>query len=298
MKTTVTNAYATLEVQCGAHPKLGAKLTIEEFGLWSHGKVHCALHLTDGFIPDAAVRGFGACGRGPKIAHKLVAKGVWSRDDERGGYVHLGYLDHNPSKADVLAARAAKSEQASAAGKASAASRQRLPNGRLAGAGQRPVGDALPTDRNELPTSSLHFTALHGSNQGGRSEPARLAPGASAEPPTPSDVDPEVRRITREQQYAEAYEAGIAAGKGGPYAMPTNQAGDLHRAILKFSEGRRDERLLNWIREAAADFAHDITRRAVTDPKIIDVHAAYAPRGFVRWLSTEERNAEAKAVGS
>lgn len=284
--------WVRIDDEAREHPKLLAA-GAEAAWLWT-----CALMYAnhqkrrDGFIPAVVLPALYAplAPKAKKLAAKLVEVGLLEQAD--GGYHIHDYRQYQPvNGAEVTEARR---EAGRRGGLRSGETRRSKPE-----ADDEANAKQVASSKPEQPhRTTSHPVPAHPDHQGGRSEPVRLAPGASAEPLTPSDVDPEVRRITREQQYAEAYEAGIAAGKGGPYAMPTNQAGDLHRAILKFSEGRRDERLLNWIREAAADFAHDITRRAVTDPKIIDVHAAYAPRGFVRWLSTEERNAEAKAVGS
>ena len=67
---------------------------------------YCNRNLTDGFVSDRAVRGFGKSGKAPKIAVQMVKLGKWERID--GGYQIVGFLDWNPSKTEVLARRAAK----------------------------------------------------------------------------------------------------------------------------------------------------------------------------------------------
>ena len=52
-----------------------------------------------------AVRCFGKSGKGPKLAKKLTDVGIWI--DIETGWEIVGYLDHNPSKAEVLAKREA-----------------------------------------------------------------------------------------------------------------------------------------------------------------------------------------------
>lgn len=98
-----------------------ADLTIEEFGLWVLGLSFCNDDKTDGFIPEKAIRGFGQCGRGPKLAVELVKKGRWARVD--GGYQSVGFLDHNRSKAEIEKRIADKRAAGKAGGRASAKSR-------------------------------------------------------------------------------------------------------------------------------------------------------------------------------
>lgn len=90
--------YAPLDVHFDEHPKF-ATLPLEAFGLMACAIAYCNRVLTDGFVPEKTVRGFGSDGRGPKVAAALVDLGIWARVD--GGYSIVGYLDHNPSRADI-----------------------------------------------------------------------------------------------------------------------------------------------------------------------------------------------------
>jgi len=95
--------YARIDDRWDEHPKF-VDLDLAAFGLMACAIVYSNRQLTDGFIPDKAVRSFGACGKGPKIAERLVAAGIWIRVD--AGYEIVGFLDHNFSRAEVEAKRA------------------------------------------------------------------------------------------------------------------------------------------------------------------------------------------------
>ena len=70
-------------------------------GLWAIAGAWCMEQLTDGFLPEPRVRMFGWQ---KKHAELLVEAGLWH--EVKGGYLFHEWLDRNPSKADVLRARA------------------------------------------------------------------------------------------------------------------------------------------------------------------------------------------------
>lgn len=88
-----------------------ADATNECLGVWAKGLAYCNRHLTDGYIPERVARGFAE--RVPNttleqsdseaLLREMVRCGLWKRLN--GGFSHVGYLDHNPSKATVLAMR-------------------------------------------------------------------------------------------------------------------------------------------------------------------------------------------------
>ncbi len=81
------------------HPKF-VGLGLDAVGLWSCGQAYCSRHLTDGFIPTAWVdMKSGGRQKGERVAATLVAANLWLV--VAGGYTVKGYLDHNPSRADV-----------------------------------------------------------------------------------------------------------------------------------------------------------------------------------------------------
>jgi hypothetical protein len=112
--------YAQLDIHFDEHPS-HADLELEHFGLMACAIAHCNRLLTDGFVSDKAVRCFGFSGKGAKYAARLVEKGKWTRVD--GGYEIVGYLEWNPSKAEVDAKFQRKQEAGRLAGLASGRAR-------------------------------------------------------------------------------------------------------------------------------------------------------------------------------
>lgn len=113
-------------------------LNVGPLGLALHiaGITYSARNLTDGFVPfskaatlidfsgvqcdsvnpaclPAHGRKQSMCGSVvvvDDVIQALINEDLWDVDTARGGYVIHDYLDYNPSKADVLAERAKKSE--------------------------------------------------------------------------------------------------------------------------------------------------------------------------------------------
>ncbi len=108
-------SYAPLDVHFDEHRKF-ARLELEHFGLMACALAYCNRVYSDGFVPDKAVRGFGASGKGAKVADRLVSEGIWERVD--GGFSVVGYLEHNLSKAQIEEKRLAKAEAGAKGGKA------------------------------------------------------------------------------------------------------------------------------------------------------------------------------------
>ena len=74
-----------------------------EIGLIVCAIVYCNRNRTDGVVPkNWPERRFGKEAR--RVVLRLVHDRVWSRAP-KGNYVIVGFLDHNPSRADWLARR-------------------------------------------------------------------------------------------------------------------------------------------------------------------------------------------------
>ncbi len=73
--------------------------------LWVCGVAHCNKHLTDGFIKRAVVARLTRHPSPYDVAAALVAAGCWTVTEN--GYAIHDFLDHNPSREEVLAAREA-----------------------------------------------------------------------------------------------------------------------------------------------------------------------------------------------
>ncbi len=114
-----------------------------------------------------------------------------------------------------------------------------------------------------------------------------------------SEPEPETSR----DRYIRAYCAGIAKGKGGPFAWSGSQydLGDLGQVIsvfaheLKSKKPLRGERLLGWIEDAACDFATWVGEQK--DPETPRYYSAYRPKGCLKFLNEQERGEEARRVG-
>ncbi len=99
----------------GDHPKI-IGLSDRAFRAHVMGLLYCARHLTDGIVPRAAA---------PKVAavRELERAGLWT-STRGGGWLIHDFLDYNPSKAETLDKRSAKS-MAGAKGAASRWQRRR-----------------------------------------------------------------------------------------------------------------------------------------------------------------------------
>lgn len=90
------------------HPKC-VDLTSAAWTLWLHGLAYCSRNLTDGYIPTAMLPRLSAVSNPRKVADALVNAGLWHR--ENGGYQVHDYCDHQRSRADIEAERAAARER-------------------------------------------------------------------------------------------------------------------------------------------------------------------------------------------
>lgn len=112
----MSNYFAPLGVHFDEHPKY-AELDLAHLGLIACAITYANRNLTDGVIPRKAVRGFGADGGGEAAASRLVELGIWEATET--GFLIVGYLDHNQSKAQVEARHKAKSTAGKKGGKES-----------------------------------------------------------------------------------------------------------------------------------------------------------------------------------
>ena len=109
--------WARMDDAMGEHRKTRRLLKaggLDAFGLHSLAILNCARYLTDGFVEEefveetldaAKVRGKAR----DRITDKLEEIGQWIACP--GGWMIHDYLDHNPSRADVEARRAADAER-------------------------------------------------------------------------------------------------------------------------------------------------------------------------------------------
>jgi hypothetical protein len=91
--------YARLDNNAPWGPKVQA-LSDAEFRAWVTSLCYSDQFLTDGHIPDAALR---VITPSPRVRQSLVAKGMWHANGD-GIHIH-DYLQHQRSRAEVEAAQ-------------------------------------------------------------------------------------------------------------------------------------------------------------------------------------------------
>ncbi len=92
-----------------SHPKLVSFIDWRNpFDVWVWGLSYAQMHLTDGFIPKAALPNSTAL----RTAAKLVDAQLWH--DQGTGYQVHDYLDWNDSKATILRERKKSRERQAA----------------------------------------------------------------------------------------------------------------------------------------------------------------------------------------
>lgn len=104
--------YARIEENAMDSPKFIA-INAAAWRLWCEGSTYCQKHLTDGFIPSSALRGFRYFSQGAlKQLCEALAPGkgpLWHRVE--GGIQVHDYLDWNDPREKVLANRKAGKER-------------------------------------------------------------------------------------------------------------------------------------------------------------------------------------------
>lgn len=244
-------------------------------GLYLFCVLYSRLNELDGFIPlEAALRGWsGNLGENRARLKTLCSHRVGYLRRVDHGYEIEKYSDFNETKAEIKVRRESSNERK----KKHRLKVERVPN-------------ASVTVSDSVSVSDL-----------------RSPEGVQREPDTPiaafveaaSEPEPETSR----DRYIRAYCAGIAAGKGGPFAWSGNEwdLGDLGQLIavfaheIKTKKPLRGEKLLMFIEDAAKDFATWINQQK--DPKTVQFYSAYRPKGCLRFLNEQERAEEARAVG-
>lgn len=84
-------------------------LSANAWCLWLHGITYCSRNLTDGKIPKAMLARLSGVSKPSAAASELVAAGLW--DDSDGAFWVHDYLEHQRSREQVEAERAAAAER-------------------------------------------------------------------------------------------------------------------------------------------------------------------------------------------
>lgn len=114
-------AWVKLDDKLWSHPKFGA-LSGDAVRLWMFALCWCNQHETDGGIPRVTVRVLGGA---PDAAAELCDAGLWHETDN-GWQIH-NYLDHQPSREELVRKRKAKAEAGRSGGLRSGKSRSQAP---------------------------------------------------------------------------------------------------------------------------------------------------------------------------
>lgn len=267
-------AYAPLDEHFDEHPKY-EDLELEHYGLMACAIVYCNRNLTDGKVSFKAVRGFGKSGKGPKYAKRLTEAGIW-RDVESGWEI-VGFLDHNPSREEVLAKRevARARKDAYRKGAPMPSVPRSVPAGQPTGqpTGQdvgRPTGQArlshdLSLARAPAPAGAIRSAALHCTTIQEIPEP-----GAA------STVREKPRLTAFEEPFWKAAYGETVREAVGSWSFPDRQARSIRAAI----EGHCTDyaNIDAWLRAKVAAFVVATRDRA-------SYYAALGPDGFAKWLN-------------
>jgi hypothetical protein len=275
-------AYAPLDEHFDEHPKY-EPLELEHFGLMACAIAYCNRNLTDGKVTFKAVRAFGRSMKGPRLAKKLVAMGIW-RDTSEGWEI-VGYLDHNPSREYVLAKREAervrKGNYRKGPGPAAA-----VPAGPAAGqapgqpagqdAGQIRPSHGVSLARAPAPARPIHCTPLHGTTI---QEDPPIAPRGSTGRQERIVNDGTAGML----EAVAAFEAAVSEATGKPHSMPNERSDRAALALAINTHLRGDETVLGALaamRGAVAEWVD-----AYRDKPALT--AGWAPRKFRDWVAAE-----------
>lgn len=299
------NAFAPIDIRFDDHAS-NYDLSLSELGLMACGITYANRNMSDGRIPaEWPGRRFGK--EGVATLKKLLDKGKWrKREDWAGDSEIVGFLDHNPSKADILEKRANKAKAGKLGGEAKAAALAKALAIADAKAGAIAVATAvavpsavahplapfsLSTDQDlSLPESSSKIaTAEAGEADSGVR--LRAAPEAATLTPCPDELPG--------QAMADLCAGAATAGWPDPYAeWPLFRAHRRANAVLRADYAEDFKLWLNRARGYAADARAKASRRPqdgpsdTTDP----YYAPEAVRARERARDAKDREARANAV--
>jgi hypothetical protein len=99
-----------MDDHCWSHPKM-IRLSSVAFGVWARIGSYCADQLTDGLVETETVHSI--CPESRTVINRavaeLVAAGLW--EPQPHGHSYHDWADHQPTRAEVMAARAASRER-------------------------------------------------------------------------------------------------------------------------------------------------------------------------------------------
>ena len=264
-------SWVKIDDHANEHPKM-CSAGPASCWLWACGLMYANRKFEhDGRIPKAVIPILFP-GATMRMAQKLVSVGLW--EDDGAHFVIHDYHQYQPTKEQVEELSRIRRESGSKGGNASAKAKAEAKQ--------------LATKLVSKPSSKIQANL--------KPDPGSRIPDLNPPgfPPLGDaaavEVTPEEKRELAVERYRKAYEAGIAKGKGGPFAMPRGQDGELHSALLAHARGGttgnplRGDILLQWISAYAESFAQWLAKE---DSRMIGIYSAYGPKGFLRWLNEQ-----------
>jgi len=242
--------YALLDDGFYDHPNF-ANVADDLVGIWAKGLAYCNRHLTDGRIPKAKALSFCVTTDRTTVVDRMIEAGLWGDDGE--DVWHLGFLDHNPSRAHVKAklkkskARKEKWKEAQEAKRSE--TRLKTVPGRVPGS----VPDDVPN--------------------GAQSNPIQSDPIPPVVPPRES-----VRETVR-----SGYAEGALTVLGGlSFSIQDSEAEVIVRVVADTPQwcGLRGQSLATAIRNSAAAYV-----RARRDEAKFE--RGFTPTKWAEWLRTD-----------
>jgi hypothetical protein len=234
-----------------------------EMGIIACAITYATRNLSDGRVPRRwPGRRFGR--EGERLAARMLDLGVWSvRPD--GDYEIVGYLEHNPSRDQVMAKRAKKAEAGRAGGKASWSARG---GPKTEAKREAPASaPASPARSGSAEPNTLHFTDL---------------PSLSSDPVTEIQKLPENAVADERESGVVPVSADRCIGVGDKITAELREAAamlgvqDIDGAWLKFCgknagqwrhvAGSWQAFCVSWSRVERADRDRDRARQSPQEP--------------------------------
>jgi hypothetical protein len=289
------------------NPKI-AKAGVIGFAMHVAAITWCSRNLSDGFIPDSAVRrlldlpevpyeyvGLVECSghvlddvneslneirslKGDDVAKWLVECRLWERDETRSGYVVHDFLDYNPSKKEVEEDRARKSS----AGRAGAQKRWHSPKQNDSGVPSESMAESVRTRwQNDSPIPIP--IPIHKSER----ESAREAPPLESLESERQSETVTCAPVTKLNAAADgafggaitAWAEGIRLVTGKPFTTPAGQSTEMTKLVMAMRAHCPDVSVrVEWARDAGAAFAKEHRGKLSTHT-------------FVDWLNSPRESA-------
>lgn len=294
-------AHAELDVHFDEHIKFDG-LSLAHLGLIACGISYCNRALTDGKIPRGRIRSWGIDGEAEALTAELIRRRIWKAIPE--GFEIVGFLDHNRSRAEVMASLEAKKKRQAEYYKRKTEKVNNPKNNegnnsfstRRTGVNDdaSEIVEAVVVDVDVVKILNPNTDTARAREEEPPESPSevRLVVAQVADDLVPEPTRAE-RQAEREHAYRAAYCRGIEAGKGSPFAWPHGgwAQKELNDAIATHAKGWetgrviRGEELLQWVEVYASEFASEVVSNGRAT-----FFSNLEPKGFMRWLNSRPKH--------